>query len=108
MRGQLVWWTLRLLQLTPHVAAALSALSILSGSRKPRCLPRLVSTPRAAEAGKLEGVHISPSLDSALQLLSSGELAQRVETVFVIGGGQVRAAACSIYQNSAFLGNSRP
>ncbi|KAL4448210.1 hypothetical protein ABPG75_005429 [Micractinium tetrahymenae] len=42
-----------------------------------------------AEAGKLEGVHISPSLDSALQLLSSPEYQQRVESVFVIGGGQV-------------------
>lgn len=45
--------------------------------------------PHPAEAGKLEGVHISASLDSALRLLSSPEYQQKVESVFVIGGGQV-------------------
>jgi hypothetical protein len=43
-----------------------------------------------AAAGKLgEGVQVSASLDSALELLAGAELGPRVETVFVIGGGQV-------------------
>ena len=42
-----------------------------------------------AEARKLEGVHVTPSLDSALALLASPAFLQRVEHVFVIGGGQV-------------------
>ena len=48
-----------------------------------------MGTLRPADACKQEGVHISSSLDSALQLLSSPEFDSRVESVFVIGGGQV-------------------
>lgn len=36
---------------------------------------------------------VRPSLDSALDMLSSAEFEQRVETVFVIGGGQVLPAS---------------
>lgn len=42
-----------------------------------------------AEAAKAGRVHVQPSLDAAMQLLSSPELDAQVETVFVIGGGQV-------------------
>jgi hypothetical protein len=34
-------------------------------------------------------VHISSSLEGALELLASPEFDSRVESVFVIGGGQV-------------------
>ena len=40
---------------------------------------------------KREGVHLSASLDSALELLSGPDFAASVESVFVIGGGQVYA-----------------
>ena len=36
-----------------------------------------------------DGVYVSKCLDEALQLLSSPGLNQTIETVFVIGGGQV-------------------
>ena len=36
-----------------------------------------------------KGVHVSSSLESALGLLSQPELCAKIETVFVIGGGQV-------------------
>lgn len=36
-----------------------------------------------------DGVVVSESLDAALALLASGEYAEGVERVFVIGGGQV-------------------
>jgi hypothetical protein len=46
---------------------------------------------RPAEAtGKHDGVHVSSSLDSALELLAGPDFDCRVENVFVIGGGQVR------------------
>lgn len=44
-----------------------------------------------AEAGKMEGVHLSSSLEGAMQLLSGPEFEGSVESVFVIGGGQVYA-----------------
>ena len=44
-----------------------------------------------AGLAKQEGVEVSPSLGSALELLARPEFAERVETVFVIGGGQVYA-----------------
>ncbi|EFN56442.1 hypothetical protein CHLNCDRAFT_30873 [Chlorella variabilis] len=47
------------------------------------------ATAALAEASKAEGVHISSSLDSALEMLSGPEFDSRVESVFVIGGGQV-------------------
>ncbi|PSC67794.1 bifunctional dihydrofolate reductase-thymidylate synthase, partial [Micractinium conductrix] len=41
------------------------------------------------EASKQEGVHLSASLEGALELLSGPVFEGAVETVFVIGGGQV-------------------
>ncbi len=43
------------------------------------------------KAAGLEGVHVCSSLQAATELLTSPEMQKRVETVFVIGGGQVRA-----------------
>jgi dihydrofolate reductase/thymidylate synthase len=56
-------------------------------------LTRASAAAAAAGAAPIagEGVHVSASLDSALALLSGGELGGRVESVFVIGGGQVYA-----------------
>lgn len=45
----------------------------------------------AAGLASLKGVHVTGSLESALGLLSGPELHSKVETVFIIGGGQVRA-----------------
>ena len=36
-------------------------------------------------------MHVRPSLEAAMELLGGPEFEARVETVFVIGGGQVRA-----------------
>lgn len=36
-----------------------------------------------------DNVHVAHSLDAALSLLSNSELAETVETIFVIGGGQI-------------------
>lgn len=44
-------------------------------------------------AGGMEGAHQAPSLESALEWLASSEQVSRVESVFVIGGGQVYADA---------------
>ena len=55
-------------------------------------LSRTVGASAAAAGGvpiSGQGVHVMGSLDSALALLSDGELAAQVENVFVIGGGQV-------------------
>jgi hypothetical protein len=54
-------------------------------------MPSLTVLP--AEASKADNVHISSSLDGALELLSRPEFDSRVESVFVIGGGQASAVA---------------
>ena len=56
-----------------------------------------------------KGVHVSGSLEGALQLLAGPTLSPTIESVFVIGGGQVRAtftagARPSPGQNGAFNG----
>lgn len=48
------------------------------------------ATPNTASAGRIpEGVQYSASLDSAITLLSSPEYQDKLEHVFIIGGGQV-------------------
>ncbi|GAB4817169.1 hypothetical protein N2152v2_004215 [Parachlorella kessleri] len=49
------------------------------------------NAPLLQGVGKQQGVEVSASLSSALELLARPEFAERVETVFVIGGGQVYA-----------------
>ena len=49
------------------------------------------------DAAKLPGVHLRPSLDAAMEMLSGPDFEGRLETVFVIGGGQVGG------QSSTFL-----
>lgn len=44
-----------------------------------------------AVASTVEGVQTCISLDAALELLSGSQYEQQVETIFVIGGGQVYA-----------------
>ena len=41
----------------------------------------------------MQGAHLTSSLDSALALLGSDGFAQRIESVFVIGGGQIYSEA---------------
>lgn len=66
--------------------------SLLQSSPKASpSLPPRALLPSPAEAAKVEGVQVCPSLDSALELLSGPEYQERVESVFVIGGGQVYA-----------------
>ncbi len=45
--------------------------------------------PVAGELASVKGVHVSSSLEGALGMLSAPEMRSKIETVFVIGGGQV-------------------
>lgn len=47
---------------------------------------------RASSLASLKGVHVSSSLEGALGLLCGPDLRSKIETVFVIGGGQVSCA----------------
>lgn len=47
------------------------------------------SPQRAAGLSSLKGAHVSSSLKGALRLLSGPDMRCKIETVFVIGGGQV-------------------
>jgi dihydrofolate reductase len=56
------------------------------------------SNTSTAKLTSLKGVHVSSSLEGALGLLASPSMRSSIETVFVIGGGQVRRkhlACCS-------------
>ncbi len=77
----------------PACTAHAPALPALSSSYTCRniVLRLLPNRPtRVADAAK-QGAIISSSLDSAMELLSGPEYEGRLETVFVIGGGQVRS-----------------
>lgn len=53
------------------------------------------SPQRAASLSSLKGVHVSSSLEGALGLLSSPDMRSKIETVFVIGGGQASRSPMS-------------
>ena len=53
-----------------------------------------------------KGVHVSSSLEGALGLLSQPELRAKIETVFVIGGGQVPSSKASICMRSMEQGRA--
>lgn len=78
--------------------AAVPAHGLTAGQPPPQLYPLTCCRPCSARCAgaagdKPEGVVVRPSLDSALDMLSSAEFEQRVETVFVIGGGQVLPAS---------------
>ena len=57
--------------------------------------------PQPAALTKAGGARYSGSLESALALLSGPEYRDTVETVFIIGGGQVLAQCCLVSQAGA-------